>query len=230
MAKGKFLEQYGSLREAALKEWRTMVQKLSGDPERVLAAIEASFPPAGTLERSFGFDTHLFQISAPERLGLGSGQLADQENLIAARQKAATEAGARIREETERFVSDCVASLREQTAKLCDEMLDSIKTSETGVHQKTLNRLVRFIDQFKSMNFVGDQEMAAAIGDRSARNSCLGRLRNTGTTRLPGSGWLAGSTAYRRRHAGSPNRMPPNWYNASVNWAGESSTSPHSRQ
>ena len=69
--------------------------------------------------------------------------MADQENLIAARQKAATEAAARIREETERFVSDCVASLREQTAKLCDEMLDSIKTSETGVHQKTLNRLVQ---------------------------------------------------------------------------------------
>jgi len=36
-----------------------------------------------------------------------------------------------------------VASLREQTAKLCDEMLESIKTCETGVHQKTLNRLVK---------------------------------------------------------------------------------------
>jgi len=28
-AKGKFLEQYGSLREAALQEWRTMARKLS---------------------------------------------------------------------------------------------------------------------------------------------------------------------------------------------------------
>jgi hypothetical protein len=158
-AKAKFLEQYGSLREAALKEWRTMAQKLAGDPEHVLAAIEASFPPAATLERSFGFDTHLFQISAPERLGLDLVTVGDQENLIAARQKAATEAATRIRQETERFVSECVASLREQTAKLCDEMLQSIKTSETGVHQKTLNRLVKFIDQFKSMNFAGDQEM-----------------------------------------------------------------------
>ena len=56
-----------------------------------------------------------------------------------------------------------MASLREQTAKLCEEMLESIKTSETGVHQKTLNRLVKFIDQFKSMNFVGDQEMALQL-------------------------------------------------------------------
>ncbi len=30
---------------------------------------------------------------------------------------------------------------------------------ETGVHQKTVNRLVKFLDQFKQMNFVNDQEM-----------------------------------------------------------------------
>src|SRR6185369_230574 len=42
---------------------------------------------------------------------------------------------------------------------LCDEMLESIRSSETGVHLKTLNRLVRFIDQFRQMNFAGDSEM-----------------------------------------------------------------------
>lgn len=150
-----------------------MAQKLSPNPEQVLANIEASFPPAGTLERSFGFDQHLFQISAPERLGLDLVSLGDQENLIAARQKAATEAAARIREETERFVSDCVASLREQTAKLCEEMLDSIRTSETGVHQKTLNRLVKFINQFKSLNFAGDQEMEQQL--ETVRKELLSR-------------------------------------------------------
>jgi len=73
-AKAKFLEQYGSLREAALKEWRTMAQKLSDNPERVLATIEASFPPAGTLERSFGFATHLFPDFSPGTAGPGSGR------------------------------------------------------------------------------------------------------------------------------------------------------------
>src|SRR5438046_10355508 len=38
-------------------------------------------------------------------------------------------------------------------------MLHSINSSETGVHQKTLNRLVKFVDQFKQMNFVNDTEM-----------------------------------------------------------------------
>ena len=43
---------------------------------------------------------------------------------------------------------------------LCEEMLNSMQRGKTeGVHQKTLNRLVRFIDQFKAMNFADDREM-----------------------------------------------------------------------
>jgi len=67
--------------------------------------------------------------------------------------------GQKIRNDVQSFVVDCVASLREQTAQLCQDMLSSIKGCETGVHQKTLNRLVKFIDQFKSMNFANDQVM-----------------------------------------------------------------------
>ncbi len=42
-------------------------------------------------------------------------------------------------------------------------MLNSIGTSETGVHQKTLNRLVRFFDQFKQINFANDREMESQL-------------------------------------------------------------------
>ena len=44
-------------------------------------------------------------------------------------------------------------------SQLCEEMLSSINHSEKGVHQKTLNRLTRFIDQFRQMNFVNDSVM-----------------------------------------------------------------------
>ena len=60
----------------------------------------------------------------------------------------------------EGFVGECVIELRHQTAQLCDEMLTSMRSGKTdGVHQKTLNRLVKFIDDFKSLNFSGDNEM-----------------------------------------------------------------------
>ncbi len=162
-AKQQFVNQYGSLRAQASEEWRRMVDKLSSDPDRVLATIEDSFPAVGQMERFFGFDLQMFQITLPERLSIDLVSAAQQQEVVAARQRAALEAAAKIRRDTESFVSDCVAALREQTATLCHEMLQSISTSETGVHQKTLNRLVRFIEQFKQMNFANDSEMDAQL-------------------------------------------------------------------
>ena len=158
-AKEEFLRKYSTLRQNASKEWRTMAEKLVPDPERLVRVIESSFPLPNQMNRYFGFDVQLFQISLPEKLTLDVLSLTEQQEVIAARQKAAQEAGNKIRNNVETFVADCVASLREQTAQLCQEMLNSIQSSETGVHQKTLNRLVRFIDQFKQMNFVDDSEM-----------------------------------------------------------------------
>ena len=158
-AKEEFLKQYSSLREKASEEWRDMAKNLVSDPDRLVAAIEASFPMSHQMDRFFGFDVQLFQISLPKRLEVDLITEAEQQGVIAARQRAVQEASSKIRNDVETFVADCVASLREQTAVLCQEMLQSINSSETGVHQKTLNRLVRFIDQFKQMNFVNDRVM-----------------------------------------------------------------------
>jgi uncharacterized protein YbjQ (UPF0145 family) len=76
--------------------------------------------------RFFGFDIQLFQTAAPERLGLDTLALGDLEKLIKARQQAAQAAAQKIRQDAETFVADCVATLREQTATLCQEMLQSI--------------------------------------------------------------------------------------------------------
>ena len=67
-----------------------------------------------------------------------------------------------------------MASLREQTATLCEEMLASIGNGKTdGVHQKTLNRLINFIEQFKQLNFANDTEMERHL--ENARQELLGR-------------------------------------------------------
>ena len=158
-AKNTFLSKYSSLRREASVEWRKMADKLVTDPDRLVAVIESSFPFPQHMDRYYGFDVQQFQIALPERMEADLITLAEQRNVIAARQKAAQEASRKINQGVEAFVADCVASLREQTAQLCDEMLHSINHSETGVHQKTLNRLVRFIDQFKQMNFVNDTVM-----------------------------------------------------------------------
>jgi hypothetical protein len=158
-AQKEFLKKYSSLRQSASREWRKMAEKLVKDPQQLVATIEASFPFPDQMGRYYSFDQQLFQISVPNHLSAELVTAGDQQAVIEARQKASAEAAQRIRSGVETFVGDCVASLREQTAQLCEEMLSSINNCETGVHQKTLNRLVRFVDQFKQMNFVNDRVM-----------------------------------------------------------------------
>ena len=117
-AKKEFLEKYSGLRREASSEWRKMAHKLVTDPERLVAAIEASFPFAEHMERYYGFDVQLFQISLPQSIDVDLVSLADHQEIVTARQRAAAEASQKIRSDVETFVADCVASLREQTAQL----------------------------------------------------------------------------------------------------------------
>ncbi|MBI5252621.1 MAG: hypothetical protein HY912_24255 [Desulfomonile tiedjei] len=173
-AREVFLKDYGQHRHAAQREWEEMAHKLSQDPAWLLEAIVESFPPVNKLERSFVFDVQLFQISLPQTLSREIVTVTQQQAVITARQQAAQQASVKMRSDLEQFIGDCVANLREQTATLCEEMLVSISNGKTdGVHQKTLNRLVNFIDQFKQMNFVGDDVMEQRL--EQVRKELLGR-------------------------------------------------------
>lgn len=158
-----FAAQYGRLRAEAIEEWHEAASRLVSDPQRVVATIQAAFPQADRLDRHFGFNVSLFQVRAPEALEATLIDAADQQAIMTARAEAAAQAKAQIEEGVQTFVQDAVASLREQTATLCDEMLASMRNGKTGVHQRTLNRLVDFIDRFKALNFTGDQELEARL-------------------------------------------------------------------
>ena len=135
-----------------------MAEKLVKDPERLVATIEASFPYPDQMERYYGFDIQRFRSPCPTHGG-GTGTPPNNRPSSKPGRRQRRKPARRSAHDVESFVADCVASLREQTAQLCEDMLQSINGCETGVHQKTLNRLVRFIDQFKSMNFVNDTVM-----------------------------------------------------------------------
>ena len=80
---------------------RTGAPALVPDPDRLVATIEASFPNPAAMQRTFGFDTQLFQVRAPDRLELALVNQGDQQQLIAARQRAAEEAAAQIHRGTD---------------------------------------------------------------------------------------------------------------------------------
>jgi hypothetical protein len=159
----RFLDEYRDLRTRALEEWRDATRQISKtyeEAEQLFSQIVSSFPSKELLERRFSFDVHLFQIAVPEDLGMELVTFAEQNEVRRARHQAAESAAQQIRTGVEGFVGECVTEMRHQTAQLCDEMLQSMRSGKTeGIHQKTLNRLVKFIDDFKQLNFADDTEM-----------------------------------------------------------------------
>jgi len=169
-----FMSRYDDLRESALTEWREAAYGLHVPPDELLGRIESNFPSSMKLRDSFRFDMHFYQVTAPESLRLEAVQAADQAAVARARSFVANGAAIKLAAETESFVADCVLSLRAQAAQICDEMLASMREGKTeGVHQKTLNRLVKFIDDFKSLNFAGDEELEAILA--KARKDLLSK-------------------------------------------------------
>lgn len=227
-AKKAFLQKYVSLRQSAFREWRKMAEKLVKEPDQLVATIEASFPFPDAMDRYYGFDANLLQIALPQHLAAELVSAAEAQAIIEARQRAAQEAGQKIRSDVESFVADCVASLREQTAQLCQDMLTSINGCESGVHLKTLNRLVRFIDQFKQLNFANDTVMEAQLENvkkelltRTAeeyRDSAVARARlKQGLSQLANQAReLARQDATEPvQRFGDLNRIAPTWLMAS---------------
>ena len=171
-ARENFLATYRDLRDEALTEWEIAIRQLAGSRDEaacLYAQIAESFHQREKLADRFAFEVHLFQIAVPESLGMELVSFAEQQEVRRARHEAAETAARQIRSGVEGFVGECVIELRHQTAQLCDEMLTSMRSGKTdGVHQKTLNRLVKFIDDFKSLNFAGDNEMEQQL-DRVRR-------------------------------------------------------------
>ena len=161
--RARFMADYARLREQAIAEWRVAAARLSDDPERVVAGVLDAFPHPDRMDRYFGFSAGFYQIRLPETLETELVEAKDRENIVMARRRAAEEARRKISAGVEDFVGDCVTTLREQTARLCEEMLASFSTGKTGCHQRTLNRLADFIGRFKELNFAGDAELEAHL-------------------------------------------------------------------
>ncbi len=162
------------LRESALDEWREAARSLDVPVGEFVDRIAGTFPSGMRLRHRFHFDSHFYQVSAPESVRLQVTDGAEQAAVINARALVARQAAEKLSRDTESFVSDCVANLREQTAQICDEMLASMKSGKTdGVHQKTLNRLLGFIAHFKALNFAQDGALEAML--ENARRELLSK-------------------------------------------------------
>ncbi len=173
LGRREFLSDYDRIRSEALQDWESAASTLPVDRDHLLSVIREAFPDRNQVDRRFAFDIRTFQIAVPESVPTAElVELGTQREVIEARRQAVENARREIDGSCREFIADCAATLREQTAKLCGDMLETINTTG-NVHQKTLNRLVNFIDQFKELNFVNDTEMERQLD--AVRNEFLTR-------------------------------------------------------
>lgn len=162
-ATSSFAENYPTLREKALAEWREAAQHLNGSAERLIATIEQAFPPAGAINQRFEFSWQLFQITAPDSIRLEIVDGVTQIEAAQDRQRIATEATHRMQSDLNAFIRESVQSLRQETARLASDVLATIDASDKGVHQRTLNRIGTFIESFRSLNFAADAHLEQTL-------------------------------------------------------------------
>jgi hypothetical protein len=160
--KSNFLRQYPELRVKALESWEEQARELSDEPERLMAVIRNAFPVPSEVERRFRFSVRMFSISVPDVAEADLITLGEQRAVIDARNAAVRRARVEIEDSCQEFIGDCVSALRSETAQLCEDMIKTINTTGS-VHQKTLNRLSKFIAKFSEMNFVGDEQMSQEL-------------------------------------------------------------------
>lgn len=167
-AKDRFVLGYSLLRDSALVEWREAATHMNGSAELLIATIEQSFPPSGTITKRFSFEVQMFQIAAPEHIRLEVADGITEFEAVADRRRVAEEATQRLQSNLDGFIRESVASLRQETARLAGDVLATIDESKNGVHQRTLNRLATFITSFRALNFAGDQQLESTL-DRFRR-------------------------------------------------------------
>jgi hypothetical protein len=184
-AQSDFINQYADLREKALDEWVATANQLNVNAQQLISVIREAFPTVEVMDRYFLYDANLFQVSVPS---LPQKELIEAQTAMEiskARQNACLHAQERIDQSCRNFIQECTQELRKQTGQLCTDVLESIN-SKNSVHQKTLNRLHRFIDQFKHLNFVNDSEMERQL--EKLRSTFLNRTaeeyRQDDTARL----------------------------------------------
>lgn len=165
-----FMSNYSDLRTRAYGEWRESARRLMTDPTVFMSNLEQAFPSADSMPKYFSFTHSVFQLEVPDKLTASSVK----PELVIARARAAESAKARLDAGVNEFVADAVATLRRETHQLCTDMLASMQGGKTeAVHQKTLNRLVKFIEKFRALNFAGDRDMEQQL--ETARSQLLTR-------------------------------------------------------
>jgi len=160
-ARSQYLNSYDDLQEESITFWRKHAELYKVTPQQMEDAIRGFFDPIEKFEDKFLFQVLHFNVTTPADIAKEGIPTAEQEAIYEARQKVAQESAAKLREARDQFIVDAVTEMRERATKTFNELKLSVE--EDKWNQKSINSVLKFIDQFKDMNFFDDKELEAFL-------------------------------------------------------------------
>lgn len=162
----EFCNSFETLAAQTRAAWRENAQKLKtelgkGDDwlQAFEARLNASYPPIDQVRAAFHMEWNLFQFALPK--GLRKQLISTAEAMEAGR--LAEEARAQLEAKVAGFVGEAAVELRRRAGELCAHVAEQVKKSGEKVSEKTLQPLRDLIEQFKALDFTGDDGFAADL-------------------------------------------------------------------
>jgi hypothetical protein len=159
----KFCNNYLQHKESAIADWYSVAEHdlmmAPQDISEFLERISLQFPKLEGLYNKFTMEWFSWEVAMPSAATIKIADLSEKKAVAKAREEARKKAVANIESTVKSFLSEVTITLRNGTEELCNEVLKSMDSSSTkaGIHQKTLDRLCKWVENFKQMDIVGDK-------------------------------------------------------------------------
>ena len=180
-AVAEFCTSFTKLAEDTKAAWLTNARRIKkelGKDAPWLSAfemrLEQAYPTLASVQASFSMEWQLFQFAMPKR---GRMQLISASEALEAA-KLAEEARARLEAKVTEFVGEAAVELRRRAGECCRHVAEQVRKSGEKVSERTLQPLRELIDQFKAIDFTGDDGFAGDL--EKLREQWLGKDKEAG--------------------------------------------------
>lgn len=165
-SRDEVLAHYEEMKRESLVFWRGKSHLYSISPDQMEAAIQRTFPSETKIRERFTFNVLNYTIQAPEFLQASEDSTAEQLAVIRARNEVAAAAGKELGVAVTSFQRDVVAQLRERTTSMFNDLREAVSKGEWN--QKSINSVIKFCDNFKSLNFMNDRQLERFLNTQKA--------------------------------------------------------------
>ena len=156
-----FIARYDELKQKVISKW----------PEDLQIALEGCYPRKDQLKSKFDYSLSIFEISMPKEFDdIGIDKLIEKEKAKAeahkealkAAQDALKEQHTKSLKQLESFTTEAAKAIRVQVVEMCKSIVGRIERKEV-ITKKSTDLILQEIENFRSLNFLNDKEVAEEI-------------------------------------------------------------------